>query len=206
MSRWDKHYKDGFTPWEIGRPDPLLVEAVEGGLLPPGRLLEIGCGTGANARYMAAAGWEVVALDLSPTALEAARSSGDGVRYEVHDLLAEPAPGGPFDAAFDRGCFHIFHDPADRARFAARVAEALRPGGCWLSVAGSTEGAPRDSGPPRRSARELIEAIEPSLELLSLRSVRFALAELQPMAWACLSRRREQPAQPSSAPLFVSDP
>ncbi len=86
-----------------------------------------------------------------------------------------------------------------RARFAARVAELLAPGGHWLSLIGSTEGPPRDVGPPRRTAREVIDAIEPALELLLMRSIEFDVEyDVRPMAWLCLSRRRETPAQPST--------
>jgi hypothetical protein len=71
-------------------------------------------------------------------------------------------------------------------------------GGVWLSLIGSTEGPPRDEGPPRRSAREVLKAIEPSLEILQLRSGEFGIAGEQLKAWLCLSRKRTIPAQPSS--------
>jgi hypothetical protein len=79
-----------------------------------------------------------------------------------------------------------------------RVAVALAPGGRWLSLCGSTEGPPRESGPPRRSARELVEAIEPSLELIELRSAELRTPAEAVKAWACVSRKRAMPAQPST--------
>lgn len=195
---WNADYEAGTTPWDSGEPEARLVEAVEAGALPPGRALEIGCGTGTNARYLAGAGWDVTAIDVAPRAIELARERGGGVRYAVHDLLAEAPPGGPYDLVFDRGCFHVFDAAADRARFAERVRDALRPRGVWLTVAGSTEGAPRGGGPPRRSARDLAEAIEPALEVVSLRGGAWEEIPERPAMWACLSRRREQPAQPST--------
>ena len=99
---------------------------------------------------------------------------------------------------FDRGCFHVFDDEANRARFAARVAAALAPGGMWLSLIGSTEGPPRDVGPPRRNVREVAKAIEPELEIVELRAMVFD-SQLDPApAWFCLTRRRAMPAQPST--------
>jgi hypothetical protein len=75
----------------------------------------------------------------------------------------------------------------------------LAPGGLWLSLIGSTEGTPRDTGPPRRSARDLVSAIEPVLEMVELRSIHFDLhLEMPPAAWLCLSRVRAVPAQPST--------
>jgi hypothetical protein len=90
----------------------------------------------------------------------------------------------------------VFDDAGERQQFAARVAAALAPGGLWLSLIGSTEGAPREVGPPRRSAREVIVAIEPSLEIVELRSAEFRDHSVK--AWFCLSRQRTVSAEPST--------
>ena len=120
-------------------------------------------------------------------------------RFESLDFLNDRVSGGPFDFVFDRGCFHIFDEAADRERFAEHVASELAPGGRWLSLAGSTEGPDRDWGPPRRSARDVVDAVEPALEILELRSVAFHANLPGPAAaWLCLFRQREVPAQPSS--------
>ncbi|MGC2399179.1 MAG: hypothetical protein WA510_05335 [Acidobacteriaceae bacterium] len=112
------------------------------------------------------------------------------------DFLAAPSSIGLFNFVFDRGCFHVFDEAGERQQFAARVAAALAPGGLWLSVIGSTEGSPREVGPPRRSAREVIAAIEPALEIVELRSAEFR--EHSVKAWFCLSRQRTAPTQPST--------
>jgi hypothetical protein len=117
-------------------------------------------------------------------------------RFAALDFLAAPPPGGPFQFVFDRGCFHVFDTPDERQRFAARVADALAPGGLWLSLIGSTEGSSREVGPPRRSAVEVILAIEPALEVVELRSAEFHGSNAK--AWFCLSRQRITPAQPST--------
>ncbi|MCA9518221.1 MAG: class I SAM-dependent methyltransferase, partial [Myxococcales bacterium] len=77
---WNANYEAGDLPWDEPVPEPFLVEAVEAGALPRGRALEIGCGTGMNARYLARAGWEVTAVDLAPKAVEIARERGGGER------------------------------------------------------------------------------------------------------------------------------
>lgn len=99
-----------------------------------------------------------------------------------------------------RGGFYsyVFDDEGERARFAENVAAALVEHGLWLSLIGSTEGAPRDEGPPRRSARDVINAIEPSLEIVQLRSTEFNVCEEQLKSWLCLSRKRAIAAQPST--------
>jgi SAM-dependent methyltransferase len=177
----------------------MLVKFVESHAVAPGRALEVGCGTGTNAIYLAQHGFEVVGVDISPLAVNKARGKArEGCRFETIDFLSEPPPGGPFQFVFDRGCFHTFDQDHERARFAQNVTAALVDGGTWLSLIGSTEGPPRDVGPPRRSAREVINAIEPSLEILQFRSGEFGVDGEPLKAWLCLSRKRTIPAQPST--------
>jgi len=123
-----------------------------------------------------------LAFDVAPLAIERANAKLDGhglgCRFAALDFLTDflttspandsVASCGPFQFVFDRGCFHVFDEPEERARFAARVAATLVPGGLWLSLIGSTEGEPREMGPPQRSAREIALAIEPALEIVEL--------------------------------------
>jgi SAM-dependent methyltransferase len=194
---WNESYASGQVPWDTGQPEPLLVEFVASSGVKPSPTLEIGTGTGTNAIWMAERGFDVLGVDVSPLAVERARARMEGrslpCRFEALDFLAATPPGGPFPFVFDRGCFHVFDEPDERQRFAARVAAALAPGGLWLSLIGSTEGSPREVGPPRRSAVEVILAIEPALEVVELRSTEFHGSNAK--AWFCLSRQRTTPAQ-----------
>ncbi len=197
---WNENYAQNFLPWDTGHPDPLLAAFVESGRVGPGRALEIGCGTGTNALWLAGRGFDVLGVDVAPLAVEKARAKQAGApscRFEVLDFLAA-APSGPFDFIFDRGCFHTFEEAEDQARFAARVAGLLGPEGMWLSLIGSTEGPAREVGPPRRTGREILTAIEPRLEVVELRADVFQTRVEPASAWFCLSRRRKMPAQPSS--------
>lgn len=197
---WNEHYASGELPWDTGRPEPLLVEFVTSGGITPRRTLEIGAGTGTNAIWLAERGFDVLGVDVASLAVEKAQAKMEGrdlrCRFATLDFLAAPAPDDPFDFIFDRGCFHVFDEPEERARFASRVEAALAPGGFWLSLIGSTEGAAREVGPPRRSAREVALAIEPALEIVELRSAEFRGNDAK--AWFCLSRQRTIPAQPST--------
>jgi SAM-dependent methyltransferase len=126
---------------------------------------------------MAERRFDVLGVDVSPLAVERAHAKMEGralrCRFAAWDFLAAPLPDGPFQFVFDRGCFHVFDEPGERQRFAAQVAASLAPDGLWLSLIGSTEGPPREVGPPRRSAREVTLAIEPALEIVELRSAEF---------------------------------
>ncbi|HYL14870.1 MAG TPA: class I SAM-dependent methyltransferase [Terriglobales bacterium] len=197
---WNESYASGQPPWDTGVPEPLLVEFIKAGGVTPGRTLEVGAGSGTNAIWLAERGFDVLGLDVSPLATKRANDKIDGrdlsCRFATLDFLAAPVPAGPFQFVFDRGCFHVFDEPGERARFAANVAAALAPGGLWLSLIGSTEGPPREVGPPRRSAREVALAIEPVLEIVEMRSAEFGGHDAK--AWFCLSRQRAIPAQPST--------
>ncbi|HVI01682.1 MAG TPA: methyltransferase domain-containing protein [Enhygromyxa sp.] len=197
---WDDHYASGNLPWDSGEPEPHLVEAVERGLVTPGRTLEVGCGTGTNALWLASRGFEVLGIDIAPRAIAAANAkaeaAGARVQFRVLDFLTAEVEQAPFEFVFDRGVFHVFDEAETRAQFARQVGRMLATGGHWLSIAGSTEGPARDHGPPRRSARDLVEAVEPVLEIIELRTAAFdgGLAK----AWQLLTRAREIPAQPST--------
>lgn len=202
---WNQHYLDGVMPWDTDTPDQELVAFVRGQGMSHGRALDIGCGTGTHALWLAAQGFEVVAIDISPRAIERARvraagaPGADRVRFDVVDFLAVPPGGGPFDLVFDRGVFHVFDAAQDRARFASQVGRVLASSGHWVSLLGSTEGPPREEGPPRRSARDIATAIEPALEITELRTTMSAFdGPVPPRAWVCISRPRTVPAQPST--------
>jgi SAM-dependent methyltransferase len=197
---WNESYASGEPlPWDTGTPDALLVEMIESRAIAPGRTLEIGCGTGTNAIFLAQHGFDVLGVDISELAVDKARAKAQGrCRFEVVDFLAAAPAGGPFQFVFDRGCFHVFDDEGERARFAQKVAAELVEHGLWLSLIGSTEGPPRDEGPPRRSARDVMNAMEPSLEIVELRSTEFTVYGEQVKSWLCLSRKRVIPAQPST--------
>ncbi len=210
---WNAHYAENETPWDTGAPDDLLMGLVGGNerfVVDGRRAIEIGCGTGMNARWLAARGFDVVACDLAPLAIERARAalvdlpSEAAARCRFHqlDFLQDDLPEGsgvPFDLAFDRGVFHVFDAPAQQRYFAQRVSALLRPGALWASLLGSTEGPPRDHGPPRRSARDVVNAVEPFLEIVELRSHAFtANIPSEAAAWWMIARAREIPAQPST--------
>lgn len=200
--RWNEAYRAGTLPWDSGTVCPHLEAFVQG---RGGAALEIGCGTGTNAVFLAQRGFRVVALDLAPLAIERARAraaaAGVEVAFAVADVLRDPVAGGPFDLVFDRGVWHVFDEHADRERMAAVIAAQLAPGGVWLSIAGSTEGAPREFGPPRRSLRDIAAAIEPHLAIEDVHALAFGDgpdASDRAPAWRTVAAKRALPAQPST--------
>ncbi|MER6738724.1 class I SAM-dependent methyltransferase [Streptomyces puniciscabiei] len=139
---WDDFYtaRDRPVPFFAAKPDENLVSYLERGLIGPGRALDLGCGPGRNALYLAARGFEVDAVDLSPAAIawaeeraRQARGTGGAVRFHCGDAFAlttgtEPALHGPYDLVHDSGCFHHL-PPHRRVSHLALLDRVLAPGG-----------------------------------------------------------------------------
>ncbi|HET8648397.1 MAG TPA: class I SAM-dependent methyltransferase [Gemmatimonadales bacterium] len=152
-------YRLGFTPWD-GHPLPAhLRKLIEGdSKLPPGRALDVGCGTGDTAIYLAQHGWEVTGMDFVERALRRARDkaarAGAQVRFIRADVtrLGEYQLGEPFDLVTDSGLLHGLLDPA-RDAYVRELAAAVRPGGRLL-ILGFDEGRRRQ---PRGISRAEVE-------------------------------------------------
>lgn len=111
---------------------PELVSALaDGWLSTGGRVLDVGCGLGAEAGHLAAVGWQAVGIDLSSAALASAAVGHDDAAFLRADVRALPFGAYHFDAAVDRGCFHYLL-AGDRARYADELRRVLRPGGKFL--------------------------------------------------------------------------
>ncbi|WP_099021893.1 class I SAM-dependent methyltransferase [Mycolicibacterium palauense] len=129
---WNERYGESHRVWS-GRANARLVEMADG--LAPGRALDLGCGEGGDARWLAERGWQVVAVDISDAALQrAAEDAGDlaaRIDFQHHDLT-ESFPEGTFDLVSAQ----FLHSPVsmDRAAVLRRAADAVAPGGVLLIV------------------------------------------------------------------------
>lgn len=192
---WEQRYADGDLPWDSGRPDIHLPGVLESHGIGKRKAVEIGCGTGTNTIWLAQQGFEMTGMDIARNAIARAEEKVSAAGVDAHlfvgDFLIDQVPGAPFQFVYDRGVFHVIDASEDRSRFASRVAELLVPDGMWHSLVGSTDGPPRESGPPRRSATEIIQAVEPHFELLELSSTTFDRdSHSQTRAWILVARRR----------------
>ncbi|MFG1703042.1 FAD-dependent oxidoreductase [Nonomuraea sp. M3C6] len=131
---WDTRYAESAQIWS-GNPNVMLVrEATD---LPPGKALDLGCGEGADAIWLAGRGWHVTATDISRVALDRAAEFakaaevGDRIDWQRHDLEAS-FPEGVFDLV--SACF--LHSPGDlpRDKILRTAAAAVAPGGVLLVV------------------------------------------------------------------------
>jgi SAM-dependent methyltransferase len=194
--RFNEHYKEGSTPWDIGRPDFNLVHTVTTVPIAPCKALEIGCGTGDNAIWLAEQKFDVIGIDASEIAIdkagEKAARANVTCTFDVLNILKRSVEGSPFGFAFDRGCFHTLDSPSERKTFAEQVNRHLAEDGLWLSLIGNADEKRLGPGPPRRTAGDIVSAVEPYFEILSLVSSRFeAHLPAPPRAWVCLMRKRK---------------
>lgn len=131
---WDQFYGDRNKgiPFFKDSPDENLVEYASKRHMTPGKVLELGCGGGRNAVYLAQQGYAVDAIDISQAAVDWGRERARKHQVEVNfarsnifDLSLEP---GSYDLIYDSGCFHHIY-PHRRVTFLDLVNRTLKPGG-----------------------------------------------------------------------------
>jgi SAM-dependent methyltransferase len=188
-------YKEGSAPWDIGKPDFNLIQTVTTTPIAPCKALEIGCGTGDNAIWLSQQNFTLVGVDSAEIAIEKAREKAAKANvtcaFAVLNILKTSVDGAPFGFAFDRGCFHTVDSPQERQSFAEQINRHLGENGLWLSLIGSADEQRLSEGPPKRTARDIVSAVEPYFEILSLVSSHFeAHLPDPPGAWVCLMRKR----------------
>jgi SAM-dependent methyltransferase len=188
---WDRRYLTGDTPWDVRRPCEELTAWVESGELQPMRALELGCGTGTNAVYLAGKGFRVTAIDLSLTAIYRAQDLARGRVVEVDfvcgDLTELPAQDPPFGFVYDRGCYHAVRR-VNLDGYLAALRRVTATGTHMLLLAGNANEQPAGGeGPPRASEQEIRDELGSLFAIHDLRAIRLVMNNGQqgPLFWAC---------------------
>jgi SAM-dependent methyltransferase len=177
-------YRLRITPWERDTvPTPLVKLIAQ--YPAPGRALDIGCGTGRDAVYLAARGWTVTGVDSVPRALDAAEQRANATSVDVNWVRGDVTRlqtlgiGEGYELLVDRGCFHGLAD-AEREQYAAGVAAVAAPG-----------------------ARLVMFAFQPRSRRLGPRGVTSDEVERQlGGAWELVSRARDSESRP---PRWIGD-
>jgi SAM-dependent methyltransferase len=159
LNSWEDAYKTT-PPWDVGRPQPAFVELVRVGELNTGSVLDVGCGTGENALYLAGNGFSVTGVDLTSLAIAGARAKAQErklkVDFRIGNALSLDFKDGIFNDVIDSGLFHTFPDN-DRLIYAREMARVLAPRGKYFMLCFS-EKEPTNWGGPRRVTRKEIES------------------------------------------------
>jgi len=197
--RWNQRYQAGDTPWDTGLPSSELQRVITEHPIRPCRAIELGCGTGVNAVWLAQQGFDVTAIDLSPLALEQARGRAETaetkIRFLQGDVLDPPEGiGGPYQFAFDRGCYHVVRR-IDVGRYLRTLEQVAAAGSRALILTGNAR-EPHEPGPPVVSEAELRAELGQVIEIVGLREFYFDQVEgvgVRFLGWSCLGRRLETP-------------
>jgi 2-polyprenyl-3-methyl-5-hydroxy-6-metoxy-1,4-benzoquinol methylase len=172
---FEEFYRTEIPPWDTKAPKENVIAWQAAGLVH-GEVLDIGCGLGDNAIYLAQHGHAVTGLDIAPTALntatQRATDAGVAVRFAVTDATSLDGYVGAFDTVVDSGCYHCLDD-SGRAAYAVAVHRATRPGATLLLSAFSDANAARGEWPrPMVSEAQLRQTLgEAGWTVLSLESV-----------------------------------
>jgi len=194
LERWDNRYVIADTPWDTGNPSTELQRVIVEDKIQPCTAIDLGCGTGTNAVWLAELGFDVTALDFSPTAIDLARQrkarAAAHIRFLTADVLDPPDDiGGPYRFFFDRGCYHVVRE-IDVGRYLGTLERITELGSVGLVLAGNSN-EPR-TGPPVVSEAEIRAELGSLFEIVRLREFRFDPTkgmEGCPLAWSCLLRR-----------------
>jgi ubiquinone/menaquinone biosynthesis C-methylase UbiE len=150
---WENKYRGTplkNLPWEEGEPTAELVKLIESGVVAKGPALDVCCGSGSSAIYLAKQGFTCHGIDISPTAIGYARerASKEGVScaLKAGNATELPYPDNTFTLVFDRGCFHSL-PPESRETFIRGVHRVLKPKGKFQLICFSAKDHPSTGVP-----------------------------------------------------------
>ena len=175
---WESAY-EGSPPWDIGGPQPEIVKLVKNGEIKEGsRVLDIGCGLGDNAIFLAENGNHVTCLDIAHRVIEKGKAKADKRKVRVNFLVGNVLeldkyfPDCSFQAVVDSGLFHSLDD-GEREHFAKQVFRILADGGTYFVLCFSDK-EPGNWGPRRISKAEIRETFSGLSTINYVRDAKFA--------------------------------
>lgn len=192
---WESVYSEKnlpYIPWNSDRPDVELSELIESRKISPHSALDVGCGTGTDAIYLASKGINVTAIDISKEAIRIARGkaekAGVNVNFISGDFLKVEFDNKTFDFVNDRGCFHIMN-PLRRDEFAAKVSGVLRHQGQYYLRCWSDKQEFDSEYTPYRISKDIIHrTFSKYFDILEIRDVRWGGKGL--WSYVCLFSKR----------------
>jgi cyclopropane fatty-acyl-phospholipid synthase-like methyltransferase len=193
FQRFQQRYRDGDLPWDHDLPPPEVMVTADA--LPPGRALDLGCGTGRACVYLAARGWLVDGVDFIPEAIACAEERvqhagvSDRVRLFAASVTDVHFLREPYDLVIDVGCMHGM-TAEELGAYAGEVARLTRPGGLYLLFAHLHDEASRET--PRWIVKGVVEQLfAPDFEVERVEyGVTHVCDTIWPSAWYWLRRRR----------------
>jgi ubiquinone/menaquinone biosynthesis C-methylase UbiE len=176
---WDEIYSKydlAEIPWHSDKPDRELIDLIENKIIKPCVVLDLGCGAGTDAIYLASKGFEVIALDISQEAIriakERAENAGVKVKFIVGNFLEIKLNAESFDFINDRGCFHHI-ETSCREDFAIKINRILKPNGYYYLRCWSDKEEERERGPYRISEDDIKNTFSKYFKVGAIKDFRF---------------------------------
>lgn len=192
--RLSERYSSGEVPWDDELPPPEIIDSVAA--LKPGKAIDLGCGYGRTAIYLARLGWDVDAIDFIPYAIEEAqrRAENAGVKIQFHlaNVLDLNFLTTTYDFGVDVGCCHNMNE-SELMKYEEQLARLLRSGALFLLFArikGSEE-RNDESGPSGLAEKTILATFADSFKLIWIKRGETEIPDspIWPSAWFKFERR-----------------
>ena len=185
--KWEFCYQQGKNklPWIVNEVQPSLIEFVS--KVKPKKVLEIGCGDGLSTNWLQLNGFDITAIDVSPTAIQMAKTKYPSVRnFLIADIFLFESVYH-YDFIFDRGCIQCF-DLVNIDKCSFKISQLLQQNGYWLSIIGKQDN--KIEGPPKHKLSTISSVIENYFDIQSVESVDLLCQNnLKYPAWAIISKK-----------------
>ena len=168
----ERLYRERNIPWDLGKPYKQLVDYVNEN--SSCRALDVGCGTGTDAIFLAQNGFNVSAIDISEEAIKVAKSQarkiGVSIDFNVGNVLDMPFDDETFGFVNDNGCFHLL-DESNWRGFVNEVARVTKHSGKYLMKCFSDKEPPNPKIPYRLSQETIRQYFSEKFDILYIRAV-----------------------------------
>jgi SAM-dependent methyltransferase len=192
LEYWDSAYRHKApAPWDTGRPADELRKVVTGGKVSRCRAVDLCCGSGTDAIYLASQGFDVTGIDVSPTALGQAQQKASEAKVSVHWVLADtlaPPDLKAFDFIYDRACYHVVRKQ-NLAAYLETVQRFSHPGTNFLLLAARAEDLSEGWGVTEDDLRLDFQTLF-DIEWLREISLEINQREIGPPAWSAFMKRK----------------
>ena len=185
--------------WDIGEPDQNLISWLMCQTNFPTTVLELGCGSGDNAVWLAEQGCQVTAVDFHNSAITKTKQLAEQHKVKINvikqDLIKDAWIDQKFDLVFDRGYFHTLNaDRNDMIQFISNLKNCLNANGMWVSLIGNKD--PYKNGVGVEwflSANDIVSVVDPELQILKLKAITGdCISECKMSGWLLVSCLRTQ--------------
>jgi 2-polyprenyl-3-methyl-5-hydroxy-6-metoxy-1,4-benzoquinol methylase len=177
-------------PWHSDEPDQEIIDLIENKKIKPNLVLDIGCGAGTDAIYLASKGCKVTAIDVSHEAIRIAREMAEKAGVEINfiagNFLDVEFDNESFDFINDRGFFHHI-DPSDREKVAIKIDNVLKSNGYYYLRCWSDKEEESERGPHRISKDEIKDTFSKFFKIGEIKDFRFGGKGAR--GYACLMRK-----------------